>query len=137
MSNGNTCESDKKTNIFTPLVQNQMKNTGAGNPDILRGIKNGNADFYSYSDSKDFINIDLQDEYFVKAIKLCLFHYDDRFYTYECWVSKDNNNWNEIFSGYEAKCNDTIIIMDSIRYIRLKGKNNKNEYLHIINFKII
>ena len=63
--------------------------------------------------------------------------YDDRLYTYECWVSKDFKNWNELFSGYQAKCNDTIIIMDSIRYIRLKGKNDKNNYLHLINFKII
>ena len=137
MSNGNTCEGDKKGKIFTPLVQKQMKITGTSNTDILLGIKNGNHDFYTQTDAKDFINIDLQDEYFIKAIKLCLWHYDDRFYTYECWVSKDNNNWNEIFSGYDAKCNDTIIIMDSIRYIRLKGKNNKNDYLHIIQFKII
>ena len=137
MSNGNTCEGDKKVKIFTPLVQKQMKITGTSNTDILLGIKNGNHDFYTHTDAKDFINIDLQDEYFIKAIKLCLQHYDDRFYTYECWVSKDNNNWNEIFSGYDAKCNDTIIIMDSIRYIRLKGKNNKNDYLHIIQFKMI
>ena len=137
MSNGNTPDGDKKPKIFTPLVQNNMKITGANNPEILQGIKNGKKDYYAWAFSKDFINIDLQDEYFVKAIKLCLWHFDDRFYTYECWVSKDGNNWNEIFSEYHAKCNDTIIIMDSIRYIRLKGKNNKNEEFHIINFKII
>ena len=110
MSNGNTPDGDKKPKIFTPLVQNNMKITGAKNPEILQGIKNGKEDYYAWAFSKDFINIDLQDEYFVKA---------------------------EIFSEYHAKCNDTIIIMDSIRYIRLKGKNNKNEEFHIINFKII
>ena len=137
MLNGNSNEGDKKVKKFTPLIQRNMKITGANNPDILLGIKNGNQDLYSWAPFKDFINIDLQDEYYAKAIKLCLWHYDDRYYTYDCWVSKDSYNWNELFTEYHAKCNDTIIIMDSIRFIRLKGKNNKNEELHIVNFKII
>ena len=127
----------KKAKAFTSAVQMNMKINGTGNQEILKGIKNGNSGYYTETSSNDFIKIDLQDEFYVKAIKLCLWHFDDRFYTYECWVSKDSHNWNEIFTDYQAKCNDTIIIMDSIRYIRLKGKNDKNDYLHIINFKII
>ena len=137
MSIAKTPQDETKIKNITTLVQNNMKITGVSNPEILLGIKNGNANYFSLAYSNDFINIDLQDEYFVKAIKLCFWHYDDRFYTYECWVSKDKNNWNELFNGYDAKCNDTIIIMDSIRYIRLKGKNNKNEEIHFVNFKLI
>ena len=122
---------------ITPLVQQNMKVTNIDNPDIIKGIKHGNSQYYALTSSNNFVHIDLQDEYFVKGIKLCLWHFDDRFYTYECWVSKDSHNWNEIFTDYQAKCNDTIIIMDSIRYIRLKGKNDKYNYLNIINFKII
>ena len=124
---------DKK---FNPLVQKNMKISGVSNPEIIQGLKTGN-NYYTETDSNEFINIDLLDEYYVKGIKLTFWHFNDRFYTYECWVSKDYKNWNEIFSGYQAKCNDTIIIMDSIRYIRLKGKNNQNNYLHLVNFKII
>ena len=137
MLNGSSNEGDKKVKKFTPLIQRNMKITGTENPDILLGIKKGDKSLYTQTPSKDFINIDLQDEYYVKVIKICLWHYDDRYYTHDCWVSKDNYNWNEIFTEYHAKCNDTIIIMDSIRFIRLKGKNDKNEYLHIVNFKII
>ena len=121
---------------ITPLVQQNMKITNTDNPDIIKGIKHGNAKYYTETSSNNFVHIDLQDEYFVKGIKLCFYHYDNRFYTYECWVSKDNQNWKELFSDFDAKCNDTIIIMDSIRYIRLKGKNNVNEFIHITDFKI-
>ena len=47
MSNGNTCECDKKAKIFTLLVQKQMQITGASNPVILRGNINGNNNIYS------------------------------------------------------------------------------------------
>ena len=136
MSNDKTPEGAGKK-LFTSLIQRNMKITGTANQDILLGIKNGNSGDYTETLFNNFLQIDLQDEYFVKGIKLCLWHFDDRYYTYECWVSKDAHNWNEIFTDYQAKCNDTIIIMDSIRYIRLKGKNNKNDALHIIYFKII
>ena len=121
---------------ITSDVQKNIKVSGTKNSDILQGIKNGEYHYYTSTKSNDFINIDLQDEYFVKGIKLTLWHYDNRYYTYECWVSKDNKNGNELFSGYQARCNDTIIIMDNIRYIRLKGTNSSNAYLHIVNFKI-
>ena len=137
MSDFNTPEGDKNKKLFAPLIQNNMLITGASNIEILKGIKNGNNGYYTETNYNDFINIDLQDEYFIKGIKLCLWHFDDRYYTYDCWTSIDNKNWKEIFSGFDAQCNDTIIIMDTIRYIRLKGKNNKNDFLHIINFKII
>ena len=114
-----------------------MKITGAVNPEILQGIKNGNTKYFASAKPSDFINIDLQDEYYIKAIKLTFWHYDSGFYTYECWVSKDDNNWDEILTGYQAKSNDTIPIMDSIRYIRLKGSNNLNSELHLINFVIL
>ena len=61
-----------------------MKITGVVNPEILKGIKNGNIDYYAYANCSDFINIDLQDEYYIKAIKLTLWDYDSRYYTYEC-----------------------------------------------------
>ena len=137
MSDFNTPEGDKNKKLFTPLIQNNMLITGASNIEILKGIKNGNKGYYTDTNYNDFINIDLQDEYFIKGIKLCLWHFDDRYYTYDCWTSIDNKNWKEIFSGFDAQCNDTIIIMDTIRYIRLKGKNTKNDLLHIINFKIV
>ena len=137
MFNGNTLDKNKNTKFITTFVQKNLIVSGASNSEIIQGIKNGNKEYYSCANFNNFIAIDLQDEYFVKAIKLCFWHYDNRYYTYECWVSKDSNNWNEIFSGYEAQSNDTIIIMDSIRYIKLKGKNTKNDNLHIINFKII
>ena len=128
---------NKDNKKFNPLVQKNMKISGVDNPEIIQGLKTGNYDYYTKTECNEFINIDLLDEYYVKGIKLTFWHFNDRFYTYECWVSKDYKSWNEIFSGYQAKCNDTIIIMDSIRYIRLKGKNNENNYLHLVNFKII
>ena len=129
MSNGNTPDGDKKQKIFTSLVQNNMRITGANNPEILQGIKNGNNNYYSWA----FYDFHVRDASH-KHWRRQFYH---RLNTYERCVSKDGNNWNEIFTEYHAKCNDTIIIMDSIRYIRLKGKNNKNEEFHIINFKII
>ena len=50
-----------------------MKITNVENPDIIKGIKNGNDKYYAYASSNNFIHIDLQDEYFVKGIKLCFF----------------------------------------------------------------
>ena len=135
MSNSNTSNGNNNKQ-FSTVIQNNMKVTGTTNPEIIQGIKNGNIDYYTDISSNDYLNIDLEDEYFIKSIKLCFWHFDDRYYTYDCFVSKDKENWKEIFTGYNAKCNDTIIIMDSIRYIRLRGKNNINERLHLINFKI-
>ena len=88
MFNGNTFDENKKTKFVTPLVQKNMIVSGATNPDILQGIKNGDKGYFSDTVFNNFITIDLQDEYFVKAIKLCLWHYDDRYYTYECWSLK-------------------------------------------------
>ena len=133
---GTNNANNKDYKIFNPSVQKNMKISGVSNPEIIQGLKTGNSD-YTTTDCNEFINIDLLDEYYVKGIKLTFWHFNNRFYTYECWVSKDYINWNELFSGYQAKCNDTIIIMDTIRYIRLKGKNNENNYLHLVNFKII
>ena len=57
------------------------------------------------------------------------FHYID--------LSRNYGKEIAIMAGIDYAVGDAIIIMDTIRYIRLKGKNDKNDYLHIINFKII
>ena len=47
MSDFNTPEGDKNKKLFTPLIQNNMLITGASNIEILKGIKNGNTNYYT------------------------------------------------------------------------------------------
>jgi len=58
MTNDQTLNGNKTQNLFTPDVQNNIKITGTSNPEILRGIKNGNYSFHTETSGKDFLLLD-------------------------------------------------------------------------------
>ena len=106
--------------------------------DIIKGITNGNKEKHCCVRGDNNLKIDLLDSYYINGIMLTFYHYDySRYYTYDCYISEDNLTWTPIVEGKQAKANETILIHNMARYIKFKGKNSSDAYLHIVNFKII
>ena len=121
------------------IIQSKAIVTGAEkNEDIIKGIKNGDKDNNCHIKGDNNLIIDLQDSYYLIGIMVTFNHYDySKYYTYDCYISKNKLNWTPIIEGKQAKANETILIYNTARYIKFKGKNSSDPNLHIVNFKIV
>lgn len=128
-------------NRINSIIQSKIKVYGTSNPendDIIKGVLNGNKDKCSCVQGDNNLVLDLLDSYFIVGIMLTFYHYDNsRYYIYDCYISDDNLKWTPIVEGKQAKANETILINNCARYIKFKGKNSNDSYLHFMNFKII
>jgi|GEM_PF-1012098 len=99
-----------------------------------------NGNYASVSPYHHYWQVDLEDSYEIKQIRIRNYADGTRYYQYTIYVSKDQFNWTEV-----AAKNDTSIAVDqgdtynidaAGRYIRVMGTyNSANTVFHITDFK--
>lgn len=106
------------------------------------------SDNYAFFDTPNFITIDLENKYHIYCIRFLLWdglsknpNPDDRKYLYKLLVSKDNENWIQVYDTEENGTSGWQIFDfpkgEIIRYIRIHGiKNSINNHFHIVEIEV-
>ena len=105
-------------------------------PEIFQGKVQGSQTVYTSTPSTTNVVLDLKSVFFLRSIKMTLWFWDSRYYTYTCSVSEDGENWVPLCENWMARCNETLVVMRQVRFIKLQGTNSANAYLHIVGFKL-
>lgn len=118
-------------------------------PKILNGTINGHPvlfgknvttnDDFVYASEGSPIDIELDGEYYVNHIQIRLWDYDSRDYYFTVEVSDDDKKWIRVTDRTTLPSRSwqyMDITPQIVKYIRIKGTNTANNYIHITKSKI-
>ncbi|MGG1518123.1 CehA/McbA family metallohydrolase [Paenibacillus oryzisoli] len=99
-----------------------------------------NGNYASMSPYQHYWQVDLENNYEIKLIRLRNYVDGTRYYQYTIYVSKDQFNWTQVAAKNDIKeavdQGDTYTVNATGRYIRVRGTyNSANAVFHITDFK--